>query len=222
MIRLYKIFCLIFVVSNSGLLQAGPNCEVLSEKLLEKNWLIEIPESSLELKEVHKGASGANNDGVYQGAYRGEDIVVKKILPGTAIELQLIYTEIKLYYQLSRRDFSPRFYGVMRFKDGAFGLVSKKIKDSWIARHSYQKDNGIPDAVSKVSLSTRKKWYSEMENIVRKLTESKIHMFDMQFILSPDGRAYLIDMEAYSRKEDPQVLNENMENLRDFQRQLLK
>lgn len=213
----FFIFSLFFATG----VYAKPDCSILDSKIVEKQWLIELPESQLRLEPVHPNASGVNNDGVYQGSYKGREVVVKKIIPQVDIELVTVYRELTLYTQTSRLGISPEFFGVMKFADGGFGIVTQKISPSWIARTSGTKGNGIPEALKNASPKLRKTWYANMERIVKKVTQSNIHMYDMQFLITPSGKVYLIDMESYQRKTDPQALKDNYTDLLDFRNQIL-
>jgi len=219
-----KNIIFILLLSCAVSAQAAVNCMPLEKKIEEKKWLIELHERDLVKKPIHEGEqSGVNNDGVYQGRYQGVDVVVKKMIAGVPIELQVIYNQLKFSTYISAMGFGPRFFGVMRFADGGFGIVSERIAPSWIAReiNAHTDRNGLPEAVASVSMEVRQKWYRGMETIVMKLTQEKIHMFDMQWLLTPEGRVYLIDYEFYKVVRDKETLFENYTSLRGFRRQIL-
>ena len=168
-------------------------------------------------KPVHAGSNGVNNDGIYQGKMGDTDIVIKALFlkyddpKVNEIELNAFMNELRIYQELSELSLSPKLFGVAEFSDGKFGIISQKINNSWLAHHSYSKQNQLPQSLAKSSPLVQKKWQENMSRIVTQLTILGYKATDLQFLIDKNGNSYVIDFAAYSKSEDPKLeqINQN-------------
>lgn len=216
---LFTIFFVCIFSRSHSVIADDRGCMTLELALQEKRWQLPLVEGELTKGAVHDSIMGKNNRGLYQGVYQGADIVVKKVdlvylgqSLKNAVALNLI-SEIRFAFELSNMGIAPKFFGVMRFSDGAYGIVTERIYPSWLARRVGHSSNQIPQALRAVNDSVKFKWVEKMNQIVRLISSKKIRAHDLQFLLTPKGEVFVIDFGVYERSDNVDVSVENHANL---------
>ena len=163
---------------------------------------------SLKKENVHPDAiSGRLNDGIYQGTYQGEPVVVKKYRVDLKItKCSSLETETRAFLKLGAEKLTPQFYGLVSFGANEYGIVTKKVFPSILLRdiNALGGFNSIAeldlelDRFKAAPTQLRKKWLKSIQFAFRRLLDLRAEILDIHFLLDDDGNAYLIDLaDAY-------------------------
>lgn len=206
--------------------QGLKNCVPPLQRWLENTKLLStLKENALYKEDVHIDSPGTNTGGgVYQGKYSGKEVVVKPLRfkgkPGefeSSNSAENIMKEVFLYREVSDLAIAPKLLGVMRFDNGDYGLITEKVNYSWVARQQeWENQDQTAEAVASVSPEIQKEWRKAMTLAVDRLSESGIFAQDLQFLLTPDGEAWLIDVGLFEETDVELNPNVNRRLLQDI------
>ena len=155
------------------------------------NALSEIPAVSAEsLGTLVKipGVGGLGNAGVFRGALNGRQVVVKVSDPVARTERDVL-NEARMTMVLNRIGLGAEFHGMVELPDGGIGLVIDYVEGIALP---FRRSTLVPTGYLMRSHAR------EILNAGELIDRAGIRYApDMQFILTPQGRAVLVDPEFF-------------------------
>jgi hypothetical protein len=165
-----------------------------------------IPLSELELDLVdsslqpdHNGDHIGGDSTSFRSVYRGTPVHVKQIPHRDK-------AEVKLVYEMSRRNLSPQILGITEFKNGKnIGIVSELVDAVAFIKTLYHfgQDSTfrIVTPTLRVALKRcpdcKSNWSENLKLISEFLYQNKVSVLDPQLMLLADGRVLLYDFGLY-------------------------
>jgi len=222
MILVSKV-ALVFLVWVASIAPTFAKCVELDAVLAKQRLDLFVNETKLRRENVHADKnSGTSHIGIFQGQYEGHEVVIKKMNTDPGIDIlkyvspKTILSEVVFSKVLSEAGVAPRFFGVMKFQDSSYGLVTKKISPSWTIRRSQEPDSEIGVAAHNADQAVVDGWKRRLVEIVSTLNKLGVVALDMQFLLTPKGEAYVYDFGGYTDGTPELSARINNNALREF------
>ncbi|MGE4106981.1 MAG: hypothetical protein AB7F66_07170 [Bacteriovoracia bacterium] len=136
---------------------------------------------------------GIGNKEVREASYQGKKVFVKVMDPATRTESRAL-NEARMTMMLNKFGLGPEFKGIMRTESGDLAIVTELI-DKAVA-FKPQRPDALPE-----NFVVKASHLQEIREAGQRLEAAGIRYTpDMQFMLTPDGHAVLIDCEYFARE----------------------
>jgi hypothetical protein len=182
------------VLGKDKLTPDSPNFRYVAglvAQMRKPNQLPSVGWSALQAVERRR-ADGKGNGGILQAKLNGRAVIVKLFSPEKRSE-KFFVNEARWLLILNKIGLGPEFYGVTQGPNGEMGLVMDRIEGQAFPvreRHSFRPD-----------FSIQLRMLQDILNTGLLLAKAGLQYTpDIQFILTPEGRAILIDPEFFAEK----------------------
>ncbi len=131
---------------------------------------------------------------LYSGRFGGHQVWVKVQAWDRRLARDYVH-EAKMYQELSDLPFVPRFYGLLELPDGRMALLIQRLDRMATIPSSFNSDEG-----REVIAQNKHRIFSQAQAMLEELSRRRVAALDFQVLLDKQDRLWLIDLEAYVRK----------------------
>jgi predicted Ser/Thr protein kinase len=144
-----------------------------------------VAESELKIQS-QLNVGGRGNKNILMGTYRNKKIIVK-VSDSSMRSEETVFNEARWLMFLNKFDLGPEFYGLHRTANGDLALVMEYIEGEAFSLSSSQ----VQIPITKSMIFYIRKTAFSLKNL------GIAYAPDLQFILTKDGRAQIIDVEYF-------------------------
>lgn len=152
-----------------------------------------------QLQDLQNLSSVSSQEGsgwseLYSGRFGGHQVWVKVQAWDRRLARDYVH-EAKMYQELSDLPFVPRFYGLLELPDGRMALLIQRLDRMATIPSSFNSDEG-----REVIAQNKHRIFSQAQAMLEELSRRRVAALDFQVLLDKQDRLWLIDLEAYVRK----------------------